>query len=110
MTHRLPVDCIISHTLQALFRVVFANKFVQLQASVASSNQLQPLLSTLLAVYNGPHAGPLLPIVIELCLTLPVQLQHLLPVIPQIMPLLLAALKVGSTTNTTPSCGVTWHT
>lgn len=78
---------------QALFRVMFAGTFSQLQASVASSNQLQPLLSTLLAVHKGPHAGPLRPIVVELCLTLPVQLQHLLPVIPQIMPQLLTALK-----------------
>ena len=79
---------------QALFRVMFAGKFQQLQASVASSNQLQPLLSTLMAVHDGPHAGTLRPIVVELCLTLPVQLQHLLPVLPQIMPQLLTALKV----------------
>lgn len=79
---------------QALFRVLFTGKFAQLQASVAASHQLQPLVTTLQAVYNGPNAAPLRNTVVELCLMLPVPMQSLLPVIGQLTPQLLASLKV----------------
>lgn len=55
---------------------------------------LQPCLTYLVAMLNGPHPPELQSLLLELCLTLPAQLAHLLPLLSKLTRPLVQALKV----------------
>jgi hypothetical protein len=80
--------------LRSFFKVVHStgSKLKSVHAELLPF--LQPCLALILAMLNGPNVSELRNLLLELCLTLPAQLSHLLPLLPRLMKPLVQALQV----------------
>ena len=67
---------------------------------------LQPCLTLILAMLNGPNVSELRNLLLELCLTLPAQLSHLLPLLPRLMKPLVQALQVSKQGDEAQICSL----
>lgn len=77
--------------LRTMFRALAGGKFELLLRDLIPT--LQPCLSMLLAMFEGPTAEDMKEILLELCLTLPARLSSLLPHLPRLMKPLVMCLK-----------------
>ncbi|CAN4078750.1 unnamed protein product [Withania somnifera] len=77
--------------LRTMFRALAGGKFELLLRDLI--NMLQPCLSMLLALLEGPNGEDMKELLLELCLTLPSRLSSLLPYLPRLMKPLLMCLK-----------------
>ncbi|KZV22547.1 transformation/transcription domain-associated protein-like [Dorcoceras hygrometricum] len=77
--------------LRTMFRALAGGKFELLLRDLIPT--LQPCLSMLLAMLEGPTAEDMKELLLELCLTLPARLSSLLPHLPRLMKPLVMCLK-----------------
>ncbi|KAJ3683868.1 hypothetical protein LUZ60_014095 [Juncus effusus] len=79
------------HLLRSVFRSLNTAKFDTLMRDLIPT--LQPCLTMLLAMLDGPMGEDMKDLILDLCLTLPARLSSLLPHIPRLMKPLVMALK-----------------
>jgi transformation/transcription domain-associated protein len=79
------------HLMRSMFRSLSTVKFDTLMRDLIPT--LQPCLTMLLAMLDGPMGEDMKDLILDLCLTLPARLSSLLPHIPRLMKPLVLALK-----------------
>ncbi|KAJ4791719.1 Transformation/transcription domain-associated protein [Rhynchospora pubera] len=79
------------HLMRSVFRSLNTAKFDTLMRDLIPT--LQPCLTMLLAMLDGPMGEDMKDLILDLCLTLPARLSSLLPHIPRLMKPLVLALK-----------------
>jgi transformation/transcription domain-associated protein len=77
--------------LRIMFRALSGGKFAALYQEFIGT--LQPCLTALLTMLEGPSGQDMRDLLVELCLTLPARLSALLPYLPRLMKPLVLALK-----------------